>query len=616
MMTLGYHANGKFSDSERHDVSAAFELREQSNQLPLQRLQSLLEKLKELAMSARNERCLVVCEQPGGVDGYASRNVLFLDGMFGLPELVHLIVEHVGFYNERRSLLTVSRLFQAEVEQSAWRSYTFRTDSSTEGFLEKYHGHRSRYLDSIDIYIDFPTQVSTDEDELPCRETAEDLRLYNELFTRQISALFTMIKTLEERELPQNRPGNIHLRLWAPNHYRDGDEICEHRGYLSWRLCLLTHENLPTLLSVNRLSVGEYGTGKGATRGNLPSTSQPLDFGVIPALISRLPSLDALDCVWYGEECPLAYEDEVLAHYARPWEGPWRDTRHAFGNIMQKAATLPARIGRVKMFSCYGYAFSYHDETLPLPNLISPLSYDPFSSGLRIISQRVVDLAIRACVDRNLFWPLPNEDKDEPPSWPYLKKLLVEFEPMSPSGTWYFQGPRGEGRETNTPFEVTQAHYPPVEENPQDEEWDDVWAEEGGRWENFEPNMFRVVPIDEAIEPFLDAFVKALEKMPLLEEVELFTRLQFLPGKGVEKNYDEDGEGKGYMWGLRYLLPKDSGRPLLEWHVGDWRPSQSLLQRFHDIATQRSGNPLEERWIGWKRCELASSNSLSSIYFR
>ncbi|EFQ97630.1 hypothetical protein MGYG_00668 [Nannizzia gypsea CBS 118893] len=533
--------------------------------------------------------------------------------VFGLPELVNLIVRHAD-HKVRGQLLTVSRLFQVAVEQYAWRSYTFRTDSA-EDFLGKYHGHRSRYLRAIDVDIDFPTQVPTDgSTRIPCRETAEDLQSYNELFTHRISALFTMIKTLEERELPYNRPRNIRLCLWPPCHYQQVDNYCHHRGYLSWRLRLLTHENLPTLLSVISLSVGERGSGKRDSRYDIPCVLQPLDYGLVPALVSKLPNLVALDCPRFEEGWLLAYEDPVLTHFTRPWEGPRRDTRHAFGSIMQNTTTLPVKINRVKIFFGYSYSFKCHDETLPMPNLISPLSYDLLSSGLRIISQRVVDLAIRACVDGNIFWPSPNEDIVDPLSWPYLKKLHVEFQPMSPSGTWYFQGPRGEGRDI-TPFEVTQTHYPLLKENPEDEHWDEVWDYNGGRWDDFDPNMFRIMPIDEAIEPFLGAFVKALEKMSLLEEVELFTCIRFSPGEGIYENYPESSYGKEYIWGLRYLLPKDSGHPLLEWHVGNWRPSQNLLRSFHDIAKQRSRNSLEEIWVDWKPCRLASSKSLSSIYY-
>ncbi|EFR01384.1 hypothetical protein MGYG_04391 [Nannizzia gypsea CBS 118893] len=526
--------------------------------------------------------------------------------VFAIPELVHLIVEQAEWY-ERRQLLTISRLFQAAVEPSVWRGYTFRTDSSAEEFLEKYHGHRSRYLRSIDIHIDFPTQVATDGNEIPCRETAKDLQSYNELFTRQILALFTMLKTLEDRELPQNRPRDINLCLRIYRLYRGSNKECHHRERLSWRLCLLTHKDLPTLSSVIslRLSQDEYKDDNGAPKVNLPSTPQPLDFGAISSLVSKLPNLDNLEGEWHEDDWQVAYEYAVLIHFTRPWEGPWRDSRHTFGNIIRNAATLLTKIRRIKLEFCRTYAFKYHDQSLPLPNLISPLSYDPFSSGLRIISQRVVNLAIRACVDRNLFWPLDSEGKVESPSWPYLKNLHVEFEPMSPSGIWYFQGPRGEGREANTPFEITQAHYPPVGENPQDKHWDEIWIREWGQWENMQPNIFRITPIDETIELFLEAFIKALEKMPLLEEVELFTRMKFAPDEDLYDTYDADEE-KEYLWGLRYLLPKDGGNPLLEWHIGDWRPSERLLQRFHDIAAHRSGNPLEERWVDWKQCNIHS----------
>nr|KMM70264.1 hypothetical protein CPAG_06576 [Coccidioides posadasii RMSCC 3488] len=254
-------------------------------------------------------------------------------------------------------------------------------------------------------------------------------------------------------------------------------------------------------------------------------------------------------------------------------------------------------------------------EDLPTLSCVQELTINKSSelvgSGYSEESMRPLDLGLVSALISKLpnlevlncftiFWPSPDDAKSESPFWPYLRHLRVEFRPVSPSGVWYFQGSRGEGRNT-TGFKVTQEHYPPVEENADDERWDDVWAWEGGRFENRCPNMFRIVPSDEVIEPLLEAFAKAMEKMPLLETAELFTMLTFFPGGDTQQEYPDDEIDKRYLWGLRYHFPKDNkSGPLLEWRVGDWRPSKKLLQRFHDLGSHKAGKPFQEKWLDWQ----------------
>ncbi|TPX21389.1 hypothetical protein DIZ76_015346 [Coccidioides immitis] len=513
-------------------------------------------------------------------------------------EIIDLIVFFAD-HETRDQLLTVSRRFQCSVEKYNWSGYCCATRSMMKKFLEMYRGYRSRYLRYISVRVEFPYLVDTEKMPIKCRETTDEIQANNERLTRQIMGLFKALKALEEREGPHNRPAGIRLHIENPYQRDNNHKHCYHHRYRGWRLSLLNPEDLPTLSCVQELTINKSSELVGS--GYSEESMRPLDLGLVSALISKLPNLKVLNCLYLSERFPEAYEDEVVSHFTRPWEGPWRDTRHAFGNTMLSAPTLPHKIEKAKLLFGHGPRSELMvDQARALPDLVDPFTYDPVSTALRVFSQRVVELKIRACADSTIFWPSPDDAKSESPSWPYLRHLRVEFRPVSPSGVWYFQGSRGEGRNT-TGFKVTQEHYPPVEENADDERWDDVWAWEGGRFENRCPNMFRIVPNDEVIEPLLEAFAKAMEKMPLLETAELFTMLTFFPGGDTEQEYSDDEIDKRYLWGLRYHFPKDNkSGPLLEWRVGDWRPSKKLLQRFHDLGSHRAGEPFQEKWLDWQ----------------
>ena len=195
------------------------------------------------------------------------------------------------------------------------------------------------------------------------------------------------------------------------------------------------------------------------------------------------------------------------------------------------------------------------DQSQPLADLVKPLSYDPLSSALRLFSQNLAELDLRICADSTLFWPSEHEPGADPPSWPHLQRLHVEFHPASPSGAWYFQGPRGEGRQA-IGYPVTGEHYPPVEENKADEEWDDTWNYEGGRYEDVAPDVFRTAPVHEMIEPLLAAFAQALGTgMSSLQEAELFTHLSWFPSEEREKECPvpplDSKEKRRHRWGVR-----------------------------------------------------------------
>ncbi|KAK2733969.1 hypothetical protein FQN57_001906 [Myotisia sp. PD_48] len=510
------------------------------------------------------------------------------------------IIDRIVWFAGGRELATVSRIFQCSVEKDTFSRYICSTNSSMQEFLAKYRGRRWFYLRYITFTVDFPFLIHTEENPLKCRETKEDLQAHNERFTCQLLGLFKALKSLEQ-ETPRPRTTNIELSIKTP--FQDDDENmeCHHRRYHSWRLCLLDPQRLPILSSIHTLTFGEpyYRGSMDKNPGWSDDHLRPLDFGIVPALLPKLPKLQVLNGLPFYERFPEAYEYSICRYWTRPWEGPWRDTRHAFGNIMmENADALPAKLQRVhiEFGQSYKRRFNFVDQSVPLPDLVKPSAFDPLSSALRVLSQPVVSLEIKACVDGTLFWPSSDDPNAKPPHWQHLKYLRIEFLPVSPSGVWYFQGPRGEGRETSG-FKISQTSYPPLEENEEDERMDEIWAWEWGRFENFNPNQFRIVPTNEIIEPFLEAFVKAMKNMPQLESAELFSVLDYYPGEDLQRKYGEEELDLKRIWGVKCSLPKDDSCPILEWRVGNWRPSRNLQQSFYDIWRHRGGKPLEEKWV-------------------
>ena len=491
----------------------------------------------------------------------------------------------------RGSLLTVSRPFQAATERyySNWDRRTFNPDTDVEEFLAMYSGHRVRFLRNLRVSVYFPKLRHTKEKPLACRETMEELQEKNEQFTRQIREVFRAIKTLEERGA-----GNISLTIDTPFQDEDGNKSCDHRRHCSWRLRFIDPEILPVLSSVRMLRIAQNGWYNPITR--VKRVRRPLDMDIIPSLLGKLPNLDTLDCDYLTEDWPQAYKDAICAHFRRPWEGPWRDARHAFATTtMADVAVLPARIRRAKLiFGRWQTGFPLLDQSKAFPNLVHPLAYDPFSAAMRVLSQRVIDLELQVCVDSGVFWPSANEIKEDAvlPTWPELSTLKVTFHPMLPSGAWYFQGPGGQGRNA-TGFQINAEHYPPVSENEVDKEQDKIWEDEWGRYEDMRLNEFRIAPIDEHIEPLLEAFAKALGRMPVLKEAELCTLLSWDPSEELEEAYPDLGfTDDGFRWGVKC----QADVPRIEWQVGDWRPSEGVRDLLRK-SLGRNGKEAVEEWF-------------------
>ncbi|KAL2254981.1 hypothetical protein VTK26DRAFT_4434 [Humicola hyalothermophila] len=180
-----------------------------------------------------------------------------------------------------------------------------------------------------------------------------------------------------------------------------------------------------------------------------------------------------------------------------------------------------------------------------------------------------------------------------------MRRLRIEFHPLRPDGSWYFVGPRGEDPHP-AGFAISETdHYPPPQPTAEDEEVDEQWDvdPQGGEEADFLPDVFRTEPLAERIEPLLSAFASAVGDMGALEEAELFAYLAWYPSDSRADEYGDaapyDPEKGVHRWGVRYRRAGGDGdgkgqarEAVVQWQVGDWRPSRSVLDLFEALGQQ------------------------------
>jgi hypothetical protein len=139
------------------------------------------------------------------------------------------------------------------------------------------------------------------------------------------------------------------------------------------------------------------------------------------------------------------------------------------------------------------------------------------------------------------------------PSWPSLTRLKICFNAAAPSGDWYFIG---------TPTEENQEQF----------------LEHGN---------------PETLDPFLTAFAKATQQMPVLDTFTL--RCEVNPSLG-------DWEVSYYAAGVKTDWNPDGGEDTSEvrrlyWAVGDvWRPSGFVAETLRRFGQDKHGSELIERF--------------------
>lgn len=279
-------------------------------------------------------------------------------------ELLEYIIGFTDSYTKSQ-IPTVSRGFQIAVERFTWSEYRNRSGHALGSFLAYYRGHRSGSLRHIFVTAELPAYIraSVWEETLTEGTNAE-----NDFMTSQISAIFKALNTLEEREKPENRPRRIYLRIEPPDQY----ENFWHPSLTQmWHHRLLSPEILPEVSSIRTLVIGDHESLGG---GYETRVEQFLNLGIVASLICKLPNLEVLDCDGIQESRPWFYRHRSERPTAWRWEGPVRDSRHAFGKVMD-IGTSPAGLKNVKIHCNQATPLAKTtDQGAALPDLIKPLS--------------------------------------------------------------------------------------------------------------------------------------------------------------------------------------------------------------------------------------------------
>lgn len=262
-------------------------------------------------------------------------------------------------------------------------------------------------------------------------------------------------------------------------------------------------------------------------------------------LATKLPNLEYLGCETSSFEwCPTKGRDtrgseDPEMHYEHDWEGPRRDVRHDFANaVTSNRAQILYSLKRASL-------------------------------GFLSRMERTIDI------------------RQSTPS-PNLELLEVAFHPAHQDGSWYFNGPHGQGR-TATGFQVTDAHYPPYEMTELDEYMDELYDEAPAGSDTLGNFQSRMTPDDGRLRPLLKGFAKATQ-MPALKEAVIWCPLRWDPDEedGELEWINRLGPSNGDLaWCIRCTVPGRSMSPgpsrRLEWWTLLWRPDSELHHLFKQI---------------------------------
>ncbi|KXX75485.1 hypothetical protein MMYC01_208112 [Madurella mycetomatis] len=443
------------------------------------------------------------------------------------------------------------------------------------------------------------------EKPLPCHEPAEEtiaisahMSVRIRTFYEQIAAAYNGI---------EDPPASIGIKLEIqPQNFDPEEPGCHHRRYHSRRLQLHDPETLPDLPFVSSLAIRSRSYGPDAENA---TDIRPLSPLVPLQCLVHLRAVQEWNAPWLWERpMPASMPSRVLReHYTWPWEGPLRDARHEFGAaIMDQEKYLcgkriPASLTRAALHFWPFFSRPRHDQSVARPNLIHPADKDPVSVGLYKLGAQLSLFDVRAMVTSDLF-PSPEASTDQ--QWSQLRRFRLEFHSLRPDGRWYFVGPGGEDPHDSEQggYKISDTeHYPRETDTDEDMDLDAEYGDNPDDEYDHDLDMFRTKPCRERIEPLLAAFAKSLtrDNMPSLEDAEIFTHLWWDPSD--DREVEEYGlpMRKGHRWGVKFIAGRGSKKqkdgdaaaaaptpPVVQWQVGDWRPSEELMSLFESLGRQ------------------------------
>jgi hypothetical protein len=219
---------------------------------------------------------------------------------------------------------------------------------------------------------------------ITCRESQQELDEKDQMFTRQIASCFGAIEAVEAKAVKdkavkkpsRQSTGTIRLVVFTRTRHVH-QSYCNHRRFSSWRVHILSPDELPELYSVSGLSIcnpleQDY-------HHRQPAQSR-IDLRVIIDLASRCPNLEYLGCEIGIDEWTNS-KDLALAHYRHNHVGPLCDTRNDFGQAILNAK-LPSALQYVQLYFISNITGAINEQRGSPPNLVEPAPYYFFSSSL------------------------------------------------------------------------------------------------------------------------------------------------------------------------------------------------------------------------------------------
>lgn len=463
-------------------------------------------------------------------------------------------------------LAILNRAWKEAVETITFHHLGVKSDE-LESLQSIITGNRRKHL----AWISFTAELPTYSEEAYAHKESRLEQHANEAFTKSIGDLFTILQTWEDNGVRNALRLDI-LTAVSPTDSREVDEvqiaIGDRIDILSNRweeshLRLVQPNTLPTLSNVQHLTIENGG------RRFAPS--------VAPDLALSLPELKTVEWEfqdWEDDSNEESDRDSLDSDYVPEWESATSpkargEARAEFANKLSVTQFRSLNSAQIIFYHC-----TPSDQRYTIPSIVPEgLTYDPFSSALRMFSQRLTTLTLSAHIDPTLFWP--SEQNAIPPSWPHLKFLDITFNMVAPSGKWYFTGPR------------------PID-HPHD---DPARGIIGGVDERkYSYRDFRIYPDPETFDPFLGAFAKAVAQMPVLE---FFMLTSELAGETGKLHISYHAPGQRAEWGDEEAEDKEYRRIYYACEVGKvWVPEPETAAGLRGAGMQKYGGEAIERYVG------------------
>lgn len=462
---------------------------------------------------------------------------------------VPILQQQVTHSSKLPPFATISSHWREAVEFVTFHSLRIKSDELSH-FQAMVTGNRRKHLTKLSFEVLLPEYS---EEACGRVESQEEQKLNNRTFTQGIRDLFSILKMWEDEglqsilrlELPYGNafsPTDLRLRnreqirLEIAQRKR-GKDIFEQRFEQSL-LELSEPSEVPTLSNIQYLNI----------RGN---TTRKLAPSVGPGLAASLPNLKGIS--WEFGEC----DDQTIKI----------DNRISFARAL----------GQTKLRHCSAAVIVFHHEN-PFDQRAAGQSrvpsgalYDPFSACLRFFSENLTSLTLSGYLDSTLFWP-SSDEVNSIPTWPYLRKLKIVFNMVTPSGDWYFIGTAPEPHENDNPAEG-------------------IIGGDGDGDSDY--TNFREHGNEATLDPLLTAFVKAIQRMPVLEHFMLESEL------GNEKGFFEISfyaPGLVAEWGDENN--EDARVRRLYYTVGEvWRPNDVIVEGLRSAGREKYGEEIIERFL-------------------